>query len=274
MEPAEEPAEIGTGWFTIGLFLWFTIGTRVVGGRTRSTKAAAAGRSSSRARRLLSSDHAAVLRDGEWAPALPVRELVPGHGGGSRALLLRPRRVLESGGAADGGGRLRRRHLLRPARLTPGAHFPSVVAVIHNHRHRAPTLSPSLQAPTFSQSPHPSLPWPVDSPLVGSIPPSQRSAWPDGSGAAPIGASVAMALRVEADPQRRWRCVKPARASARGTTWLSGDEMLVHLLLTDQIVEDSSSIDAPKPTSVFLPDGGVEPTLGYATLGRGLTRAD
>ncbi|XBJ19031.1 uncharacterized protein LOC119348868 [Triticum dicoccoides] len=29
-----------------------------------------------------------------------------------------------------------------------------------------------------------------------------------------------------------------------------------------------------EPTSVFLPDGGVEPTLGYATLGRGLTRAD
>ena len=196
--------------------------------------------------RLLSSDHAAMLRDGEWAPALPVRELVPGHGGGFRALLLRPHRVLESGGAADGGGRLRRRHLLRPARPTPDAHFPGVVAVVRNHRHRAPTLSPSLQAPTFSQSPHPSLLWPVDSPLAGSIPPSQRSAGPDGSGTALIGASVATVLRVEADPQRRWRCVKPARASARGTTWLSGDEMLVHLLLTDQIAEDSSSTDAPK----------------------------
>ncbi|XP_037433165.1 uncharacterized protein LOC119300247 [Triticum dicoccoides] len=78
-------------------------------------------------------------------------------------------RVLESGGAADGGGRLRRRHLVRPARPTPDAHFPGVVAVVHNHRHRAPTLSPSLQGPTFSQSPHPSLPWPVDSPLAGSI---------------------------------------------------------------------------------------------------------
>uniref|UniRef100_M8CBV6 Uncharacterized protein n=1 Tax=Aegilops tauschii TaxID=37682 RepID=M8CBV6_AEGTA len=71
-------------------------------------------------------------------------------------------------------------------------------------------------------------------------------AGPDGSGTALIGASVATVLRVEADPQRRWRCVKPARASARGTTWLSGDEMLVHLLLTDQIAEDSSSTDAPK----------------------------
>uniref|UniRef100_A0A453NHA0 Uncharacterized protein n=4 Tax=Aegilops tauschii subsp. strangulata TaxID=200361 RepID=A0A453NHA0_AEGTS len=28
--------------------------------------------------RQIQSDHGAVRRDGEWAPALPVRELVPG----------------------------------------------------------------------------------------------------------------------------------------------------------------------------------------------------